>query len=69
MNEPATNTSHCSHGLTVGDTIVINLHLSRWRRFKMWLRRPWRWPIGFPEGKFTVTSVSSNTFQIGEKRP
>jgi hypothetical protein len=54
------------HGFAVGETATFNMGHSRWWRFKMWLRRPWRWPPKFPSGTFKVTSVTSNTFEIGK---
>lgn len=33
-----------SHCLRPGDIVSVQLPLTKWERFLIWLARPWRWP-------------------------
>lgn len=52
--------------LRVGNIITYPFALlSRRERFRMWLRRPWRWPPMSREGTFVVRAVcSENSFEV-----
>jgi hypothetical protein len=53
------------HNLAVGDTITWPRRLSRWSRFRLWIRKPWRWPPREDIGEYIVSAVAdSNSFSI-----
>lgn len=50
----------------VGDIVSMELPLTKWERFLIWLVRPWKWPSRTYRASRIITAVCSSSTSEAE---